>query len=117
MRPFLFMTPYLVGFVLFLFLPALSGVVISFTDWQILGTPNWVGSENFEYIFGDRMFWRAMTNTLVFTRLSVIPMVVGLLFAVLFNEKLRGRVIARTVIFLPYAVMVTIVGILVALDL
>ncbi len=59
------------------------------------------------------MFWRALTNTLVFTLLTVIPMVVGgLLFAVLFNEKLRGRVIAHTVIFLPYAVMVTIVGIL-----
>ena len=113
LRPFLFMSPYLVVFLLFLFLPALTGVFISFTDWQILGTPNWVGSENFDYIFGDRMFWRAMTNTLVFTLLTVIPMVVGgLLFAVLFNEKLRGRVIARTVIFLPYAVMVTIVGIL-----
>jgi len=113
LRPFLFMSPYLIVFFLFLFLPALSGVFISFSDWEILGTPNWVGSENFEYIFGDRMFWRAMANTLVFTVLTVIPMVVGgLLFAVLFNEKLRGRVIARTVIFLPYAVMVTIVGIL-----
>ena len=107
------MSPYLLVFFLFLFLPALSGVFISFTDWRILGTPNWVGSDNFEYIFGDRMFWRAMSNTLVFTLLTVIPMVVGgLLFAVLFNEKLRGRVVARTVIFLPYAVMVTIVGIL-----
>ena len=112
-RPFLFMAPYLVVFIMFLLLPALSGVFISFTDWEILGTPNWVGSENFEYIFGDRMFWRAMSNTLAFTLLTVIPMVVGgLLFAVLFNEKLRGRVVARTVIFLPYAVMVTIVGIL-----
>ena len=112
-RPFLFMAPYLVVFFLFLLLPALSGVFISFTDWEILGTPNWVGSDNFEYIFGDRMFWLAMSNTLAFTLLTVIPMVVGgLLFAVLFNEKLRGRVVARTVIFLPYAVMVTIVGIL-----
>ena len=113
LRPFLFMSPYLLVFFLFLFLPALSGFVISFTDWEILGTPNWVGSENFEYIFGDRMFWRAVYNTLAFTLLTVIPMVAGgLLFAVLFNEKLRGRVVARTVIFLPYAVMVTIVGIL-----
>ena len=107
------MAPYLAIFCLFLLLPALSGVFISFTDWQILGTPNWVGSENFQYIFGDRMFWRVMSNTLIFTLLTVIPMVVfGLLFAVLFNERLRGRVVARTVIFLPYAVMVTIVGIL-----
>ena len=107
------MSPYLVVFFLFLFLPAFSGFVISFTDWRILGTPNWVGFENFQYIFGDRMFWRAMQNTLVFTLLTVIPMVGGgLLFAVLFNENLRGRVVARTVIFLPYAVMVTIVGIL-----
>ena len=113
LRPFLFMSPYLVVFFLFLFLPALSGFVISFTDWKILGTPNWVGLENFKYISGDRMFWRAVSNTLAFTVLTVIPMVVGgLLFAVLFNLKLRGRVVARTVIFLPYAVMVTIVGIL-----
>ena len=113
LRPFLFMSPYLVVFFLFLFLPAFSGFVISFTDWRILGTPNWVGLDNFEYIFGDRMFWRAVSNTLAFTVLTVIPMVGGgLLFAVLFNLNLRGRVVARTVIFLPYAVMVTIVGIL-----
>ena len=54
LRPFLFMSPYLLVFFLFLFLPALSGFVISFTDWEILGTPNWVGLENFEYIAGER---------------------------------------------------------------
>ena len=110
---YLFMLPYLLAFFFFLLLPALAGVGISLTDWRILGTPNFVGMENYETVLGDRMFWRALQNTLVFTAISVIPMVVGgLLLAVLFNQKLRGRVLARTMIFLPYAIMVTVVGVL-----
>lgn len=111
--PYLFMLPYLLAFFFFLFLPALAGAGISLTDWRILGTPNFVGLDNYETVLGDRMFWLALKNTLAFTAITVIPMVAGgLLLAVLLNQKLRGRVLTRTVIFLPYAIMVTVVGVL-----
>jgi multiple sugar transport system permease protein len=110
---YLFLLPYLIIFVLFLLLPALAGVAISFTSWRILGDPVWVGLKNFTGMFKDQQFWQAFRNTLSFTGLTV-PVLVGggLGLAVLVNSKLRGRVIARTVIFIPYAIMVTVVGVL-----
>lgn len=110
---YLFLLPYLIIFGLFLLLPALAGVAISFTSWRILGDPVWVGLKNFTGMFNDQQFWQAFRNTLSFTGLTV-PVLVGggLGLAVLVNSKLRGRVIARTVIFIPYAIMVTVVGVL-----
>lgn len=110
---YLFLLPYLIVFVLFLLLPAIAGFVISFTNWRILGDPQWVGLQNFQNIFADKMFWQSFRNTLTFTGLTVPPLVGGGLgLAVLLNSKLRGRLIARTIAFIPYAIMVTVVGIL-----
>jgi len=110
---YLFLTPYLVVFILFLLLPAIAGFVISFTDWRILGAPHWVELGNYRSIFADKQFWQAFRNTLAFTGLTVPALVAGGLgLAVLLNMRLHGRLISRTIIFVPYAIMVTVVGIL-----
>jgi multiple sugar transport system permease protein len=110
---YLFLTPYLIVFILFLLLPAIAGFLVSFTDWRILGTPHWIGMGNYESMFADKQFWQAFRNTLAFTGMTVPALVVGgLSLAVLLNLKLRGRIVSRTVIFIPYAIMVTVVGIL-----
>jgi multiple sugar transport system permease protein len=110
---YLFLTPYLIIFVLFLLLPAIASFFISFTDWRILGDPHWVGFKNFENMFADRFFWQAFRNTLAFTGLTVPALVGGGLgLAALLNMKLPGRLVSRTIVFIPYAIMVTVVGIL-----
>lgn len=111
--PYLFLAPYLIVFALFLLLPAIFGVYTSFTEWGILGTPKWIGLENYRWISHDPMFERAFRNTLYFTIYTVPPLVVGgLLLAVLFNQPLKGRLVGRTVTFIPFALMVTVIGIL-----
>src|SRR5258706_9402553 len=110
---YLFLLPYLVIFVLFLLLPAIAGFGMSFTNWRILGDPQWVGLDNFKNMFQDKMFWQAFRNTLSFTGLTVPILVAGgLALAVLLNMNLRGRLITRTITFIPYAIMVTVVGVL-----
>jgi multiple sugar transport system permease protein len=110
---YLFMLPYLLIFFAFQFLPALSGAGISLTNWRILGTPKFIGLENYDYVLHDDMFWNALGNTLKFTLYTVVPMVVGgLLLAVMLNARPRGHTITRTAIFLPYAIMIAVVGIL-----
>lgn len=111
--PYLFLAPYLIVFFLFMLLPALFGIYASFTEWDILGNPAWIGIDNYQYIFDDLMFIKAFNNTLKFTLMTVPALVGGgLLMAVLFNQPLRGRVMARTIAFIPFAIMVTVVGIL-----
>lgn len=111
--PYLFLTPYLIVFGLFLLLPALFGVYTSFTEWGIMGTPRWIALDNYRWILDDPMFEKAFRNTLFFTLYTVPPLVMGgLLLAVLFNQPLKGRLIGRTVTFIPFALMVTVIGIL-----
>ncbi len=110
---YLFLLPYLVIFIVFLLIPAIASLFISFTNWRILGDPQWVGLQNFQGLFTDNQFWLAFRNTLAFTAITVPFLTLGGLgLAVLLNMRLRGRLISRTIIFIPYAIMVTVVGIL-----
>ncbi|MCC7448691.1 MAG: sugar ABC transporter permease [Anaerolineae bacterium] len=109
---YLFLAPYLILFTVFLLIPAVVGVYTSFTNWNIAGTPQFIGMKNYQTIFADRMFQQALVNTLYYVAITAIPLIVfGLLLALLLNQKLRGRSIVRTIIFLPYVVSVSAVGI------
>jgi multiple sugar transport system permease protein len=111
--PWLFLAPFLLLFGLFMLLPAVAGVGISFTEWDILGTPEFIGLENYIHIFGDPLFWRSIFNTFAFMLMTSVPLVVfGLALALLLNQKLRGTTIVRTIVFLPHVLMVSAVGVL-----
>lgn len=110
---YLFLTPYLALFALFLAVPTLIGVLLSFFDWGIVGSPKWVGLANYAEMIADEQFWNAAGNTLYFVLLTAAPMVVlGLGLAVLLNRRLPGTTLARIAVFAPYVVMVSVVGIL-----
>jgi multiple sugar transport system permease protein len=111
--PWLFLAPFLLLFGLFMLLPAVAGVGISLTEWDILGTPEFIGLENYIHIFGDPLFWRSIFNTFAFMLMTSVPLVVfGLALALLLNQKLRGTTIVRTIVFLPHVLMVSAVGVL-----
>ncbi|MCF6112150.1 carbohydrate ABC transporter permease [Mesorhizobium muleiense] len=108
-----FLSPYLLLFFLFMLLPTAAAVAISFMRWDILGTPEWNGLDNYRQIFADPLFLTAIKNTFYFVFLTAIPMVVlGLALAMLLDQRLKGTAFVRTVVFLPYVVMVSTVGIL-----
>ncbi|RJQ41117.1 MAG: sugar ABC transporter permease [Anaerolineaceae bacterium] len=108
-----FLLPYFLVYFIFFFLPAISILPMSFTEWSIIGTPKFVGLANFKSIFSNRFFVQALSNTFIYTILvTVILTVLGLLLAVLLNQKLRGRVIVRTIVIMPYVISSAVAGIL-----
>ena len=108
-----FLLPYFLVYFVFFFLPAISILPMSFTEWSIIGTPKFIGLENYESIFSDRYFVKTLSNTFVYTILvTVILTVLGLLLAILLNQKLRGRGIARTIVIMPYVISSAVAGIL-----
>ena len=110
---YLYLAPYLVLFILFMLAPAVFGVLISFTNWDILGAPSWIGLENYRNIFADGLFRRSIWNTFYFFVLTAAPLVaLGLALAILLNQNLRGRAVARTIVFLPHVLMISAVGII-----
>lgn len=110
---YLFLAPYLVLFTIFTLAPAMAGVGMSFTHWDILGPPSWAGLANYRQIVRDSLFWQSIGNTFYFMLLTAVPLIVmGLALALLLNQRLRGRAVVRTVVVLPYVVMVSAVGII-----
>ncbi len=98
-----FILPCLLGLVVFTYLPTAASIALSFTYWNLLGTPQWVGLDNYEAVLADPLFWKTVTNTGFFVIVSgVLEVTLGLLLAVMLNGAIRGRTVFRTAFFLPF---------------
>lgn len=98
-------SPFLIGFVLFTLGPMLVGLYASFTKWDIVSSPKWIGLDNYVRMFSgqDRYFYKALRVTITYTLISApIHVVLDIVLASLLNMKLRGTNIFRSVFYLPY---------------
>lgn len=97
-----FLTPGMLAFVAFVILPAVGGLVLTFFDWDLFGTPQWVGLDNIVRLFGDAAMWQALGVTAMFVVMGVIPTIlIGFVLAVLVNTKLPGIGAIRVFYFAP----------------
>src|SRR5574341_2177399 len=103
LAPSLFLAPYLAVFLPFFLLPALFSAVVSLTNWKIVGTPAFVGLQNYARLLKDPLFSTALKNTVVYT-LVIVPVMalLGLALALLLNQPLRGRMLTRLAVFASY---------------
>ncbi|KTR07897.1 ABC transporter permease [Aureimonas ureilytica] len=100
---YLFLLPWLIGFFGLTLGPALASLYLSFTDYDLIRSPNWVGAANYVRIAtADPKFASAMTVTFFYVALSV-PLKLGfaLLVALAFNRGLKGLPIYRAIFYLP----------------
>jgi multiple sugar transport system permease protein len=113
LKGILFISPWLIGFLVFMLIPFVLSFYYSFTDYDIVSKPHWIGFENYNQLFHDAIFWKSLYNTLYFTFFSVpLSCVVGILLALLLNLKVRGMAIYRTIFYLPSIVPVVASSIL-----
>jgi multiple sugar transport system permease protein len=106
-RGLLWISPWLVGFAAFMLVPVALSIRYSLTDYTLLEGPVWVGLDNYRELSGDRLFWAAVRNTLVFSVCSVVAgtaLAIGL--AVLLERPLRGAGLVRAIVFVPTLVPV-----------
>jgi multiple sugar transport system permease protein len=99
----LFASPWLIGLLLFWIYPTLASAYYSFTEFNAVQTPTWVGLQNYIELFTqDENFWIAVYNTFYFAIVS-IPLAIILSFglAMLLNAKIRFQTVYRTIYFLP----------------
>ncbi len=108
-----FVLPWLVGFCLFRLYPILSSLYFSFTKYNILQPPRWIGLKNFVDIFKDPLFLMILKNTAVYVILAVpATIVLGFLLAHLLNKGMRLRSFLRSVFFLPSILQMAAMAIL-----
>lgn len=98
----LFISPWMVGFAVFLAYPLISSAYYSFTDFSGFGAPQWVGIANYRGLLNDSLFWTSLYNTLYYTVLAIpIGLVVSMILAMAMNQRLREVAVYRAVFYLP----------------
>ena len=97
------MSPWIIGFSVFILYPALASLYYSFTNYDLLSTPSFVGLDNYRFMFTkDPQFWQAMRNTIWMICVGVpLSMLVALGTAMLLTRPRRGMKAYRTILFLP----------------
>jgi len=98
----IFLAVPLVLFVVFLLVPIVIALTLSFTDYAVIGDFDWVGIDNYARMFEDPIFWIALRNTAYYTALYVpLGLVVALATAMLLNRSTRTARIFRTLFYIP----------------
>jgi multiple sugar transport system permease protein len=111
--PYLVVSPYLAHLLLFVLFPVVFSVILTFHKWNIIAPMEYVGLDNFKRLFQDRLFWRAILNTLYFLLVHIpLQIAVALALAYFLNQKLFMRGFFRASFFLPVVISGVVVTIL-----
>jgi multiple sugar transport system permease protein len=99
---YLFVSPWIIGFVLFTLGPMLFSLNLSLYEWDIIHDAKWVGLQNYTEAFGDRRVLQSLQVTFAYALFSVpLNLVTGFSIALLMNLRLRGMRVFRTIYYLP----------------
>lgn len=100
---YIFLMPWLIGFLALAVGPILSSLYLSFTQYDVTSAPQWVGLDNFAYMFGrDRRFWKALSVTFTFVAISVpLKLIFALAVAMLLDKGVRAIGWYRALFYLP----------------
>lgn len=111
---YLFISPWLLGLVLFVAGPMLATLVLSFTSWDLLTAPSFVGLGNFSnLLFNDPLFWQALKVSAIYSLVG-IPLNLALAFviAILLNQKIKALRLIRTLYYMPSVISGVAVAVL-----
>ena len=112
--PYLFLLPALLVLGLTVFYPAIQAFLLSFTryEYDITQPPQWIGLENFQRLLKDKVFWKTLSNTIVYL-IGVVPIVViaPLGLAILVNRRMPGVRWFRAAYYTPVVISMVVAGI------
>jgi len=94
--------PFLLFFV-FVIIPTIASIILSFTKYNVMSAPQWVGLDNYkEIVLHDIRFRKAMLNTVIYT-IGVVPVgvLISVILAVAIDQKIRLKNFFKGVLFLP----------------
>ncbi len=100
----LYLLPAVVGFCVFYAWPLIQGVGLSFTDWNLLSEPNFVGFKNYSRMIADPLFWNALRVTILYVVVNITTQMAFALAIAGLMQKLRLRVFSRSAILVPWLV-------------
>lgn len=98
---YLFVAPWIIGFLAFTAIPLLTSLLIGFTSWTLVGAQKFVGLANYQKMGHDPAFWKSLIVTLYYLVNVPLNLVIGLLLALLMNQKVKLIGFFRVLFYLP----------------
>ncbi len=107
---YLFLTPAVVFMVVFMFIPLIQVIYFSFTRYNLLTPPVWIGLDNYVKLAQDPLFWQSMLRSLIYLIVTPILIVLSIVLAIVVNRPLRGITVFRALYYIPVVISAVAIG-------
>jgi putative chitobiose transport system permease protein len=101
LTPYLFLAPALLVIAIFVLYPIVAVLYYSFTDYDIVRPPQWAGLANYQHLLHDRVFWLALSHSLIYLIVTPTLIILSIALAIIVNRKLPGIHVFRALYYLP----------------
>ncbi|WP_325895059.1 carbohydrate ABC transporter permease [Grimontia sp. NTOU-MAR1] len=112
--PWLFLTPAIFVFAVYVLYPIGQSVWLSFFEWDGLGEKTWVGWENYIELFDSDAFYTSLVNNFLWMVLFMLAPPIGLLIALFLNQQVAGIRLIKALFFFPFVISQVVVGLVFA---
>ncbi len=108
---YIFLIPVLVHFIIFQIYPFALSFYLTFMDWKVIGDPEFVGLKHWKYFLTDKLAWKAIWNTVMFSVYYIVPtMALGLILALIINSGVKSAGLFKGIFFLPVVTSFVIIA-------
>ena len=98
----IFISPWIIGFIFFIIIPMAASLYLSFTRYDMLSAPKWVGLENYARMLSDVRYWNSVKATFYFVFASVpLKLAFALIIALIFNSRRKMVGVYRSIYYFP----------------
>lgn len=108
----IFVAPAMIGFLLFFLYPTIRGIYLSFTKYNLLRPPQWIGFGNYTKIWSDPLFWNAMKVTIEYVILNIVFQTIIAIGLAVLMQRLTKSTVIRGTLLLPFLVANVVVALL-----
>ncbi|MCG7588058.1 sugar ABC transporter permease [Photobacterium sp. OFAV2-7] len=108
--PWVFMAPALVLFALYVLYPIIESFTLSLYSWDGMGDKVWVGLDNYIELFDSEVFFKALTNNVLWLLLFMLAPPLGLAIALFLNQDVKGIRLVKALFFFPFVISQVIIG-------
>lgn len=108
---YIFLIPILIHFLIFQVYPFALSFYLTFMDWKIVGDPEFVGLKHWKTLLTDKLAWKSIWNTILFSIYYIVPtMALGLTLALIINSGVKGAQFFKGIFFLPVVTSFVIIA-------
>lgn len=112
LAPWLFLAPGLLMFIIYVLVPIVESIWISFHDWDGMGEMTWIGIGNYAELLHDDTFYVSLKNNIIWLVLYLLSIPAGLAVALFLNQNVYGIRLYKSLFFFPFVISQVVVGLM-----